>query len=112
MAPRWTDNVADAGVASTDPYEARSRRARGGVAEPRRRSRGADGRHAGAAVDDTTASYPTATTPRRPRPYVPADAGAPVEAAGGGGEQARLVIGGAILAAVAIAVVVFLALGG
>ena len=101
----WTDHVADGGVAGTDPYEA-SAAAEPTVVTPV------------ASVEDTTASYPTATTPPGAAPpYVP-----PMPAAGGGdngrgsasgGASKRgLVIGGAILAAVAIAVVAFLAFSG
>jgi hypothetical protein len=65
-----------------------------------------------AAAEDTTASYPTATTPPAAGlPYAP-----PTPAAGGGGSgggsKRGLVIGGAILAAIALAVVAFLALSG
>ena len=124
---QWTDNVADAGVAGTDPYEALTDAAPEPdvpPAEPEAPAAEADAPAAEeptvvtpvAAVEDTTASYPTATTPpAAPPPYVP-----PTPAAGGdgseggseGGSKRGLVVGGAILAAVAVAVVAFLLLGG
>ena len=97
----WTDHVADGGVAGSDPYEAP------GAAEPTVVT-------PVAGVEDTTASYPTATTPPGAAPpYVPPMPAAGGGDNGGGGASKRgLVIGGAILAAVAIAVVAFLAFSG
>lgn len=101
---QWTDNVADAGVAGTDPYDAEL---------------GAAG---DATVVDTpvtptplppplaagtTAEWPTAPgAPAPPPPYVPT---APVS---GGGSKKGLLVGGGILAAIAIAVGAVMALGG
>ena len=102
---QWTENVADAGVASTDPYEAA---AGGEPVDP-----GAPPPFASpdeptavtAVPTDDTSSYPTA-----PPPYVPPSPVA--DPSGGGGSKRGLIVGGAILAAVAIAVTAFLALGG
>ncbi len=61
----WTDNVADAGVAEHRPLRSRRRAAEPTVVTPV------------AGVEDTTASYPTATTASRTPlpPYVPPIAG-------------------------------------
>ncbi|MET0903418.1 MAG: hypothetical protein ABWZ52_09270, partial [Acidimicrobiales bacterium] len=95
---QWTENVSDAGVASTDPYDAAAPDGPGST-EPT----------VVTPVGDTTDSYPTATPPASP-PYVPPS---PVADGGGdGGSKRGLVLGGANLAAVAIAVIAILALGG
>jgi Protein of unknown function (DUF2510) len=115
---QWTDNVSDAGVASTDPYEGAASEevapeavaeTPGPEAEPA--GTGSDEPTVVTPIEDTTASYPTATTtPPVPPPYVPPSPVA--DGGGGGGSKRGLLIGGAILAAVAIAVIAFLALGG
>jgi hypothetical protein len=95
----WTEHVANAGVASIDPYEA------GGSTPP------PDAPTLVTPVSaDDTASYPTAGPPG---PYAPP----PPVATGGtspaeGRSRRRLAIGGGILAAVALAVIAILALGG
>ena len=91
---QWTENVADAGVASTDPYDAPTSPGDEPTAvtpiEPA----------------DTTASYPTTAAPP---PYLPPT---PVPDGGGTRDNRRgLVIGGAILAAVAVAVIALLVFG-
>jgi hypothetical protein len=120
---KWTDNVADAGVASTDPLDAVAA-APDEVAEvPAAEAAAADAPatepEAPAATPgdeptvvtpieatDNTASYPTAAAPP---PYVPPT---PVPDGGGNRNDKRgLVIGGAILVAVAIAVIAFLVMG-
>lgn len=90
---KWTDDVADAGEASTDAYDP-------GEA---------------AATDPTTAGPvtpgdPTAEWPPAPAP--PVASGSPVEEPGSAGPKKGLLIGGGILAAVVVAVVAFLLLGG
>lgn len=111
---RWTDNVANAGVASTDAYEAV-----GDVG-------GGDATVADAATPaapappaDTTATWPAPTAAVPPVPPVPPTFGAAPPGAPGGpppaasaGSKRGLLIGGGILAAVIIAVVAFLLLGG
>ena len=102
---QWTENVSDAGVASTDPYDA----AEADPAAPL----GSTEPTIVTPVGDSTDSYPTAPTPPPAAPpYVPPSPVADGGRDGDGGSKRGLVIGGAILAAVAIAVVAFLALGG
>jgi hypothetical protein len=125
---QWTDNVADAGVAATDPYVAPDP----ALAPPEAPAADApptDAEPPPAAEpvaetpgdeptvvtpiepEDPTDSYPTAATqPAPPPPYVPPT---PVPDGGSdrGGNKRGLVIGGAILAAVAVAVIAFLLLG-
>lgn len=94
---QWTDNVSDAGVASTDAYE------------PAAVADAGDPTVADTPVvaADATAAWPTTPgAPAPPPPYVPTN---PVSS-GGGGSKKGLLVGGGILAAVAIAVVAFLAL--
>lgn len=109
---RWTDNVSNAGVASTDPYEAA----------------GGDATVADATTPeepvppaDTTAAWPAPTPGAAfpPAPPAPPAFGAGPPGAPGGpppaataGSKRGLLIGGGILAAVIIAVVAFLLLGG
>lgn len=115
----WTDHVADAGVAGTDPYEATDAGLDDGVegaqardplaAEPEIPDAEAPTAVTPVATTDTTATWPT-TSPAAPLPYAP-----PSPVADGGRRREgkrRLVIGGAILGAVALAVVAFLALTG
>lgn len=88
----WTDNVADAGVAGSDPYP------------------GSPGEEP-TLVDAPVASDPTSqwpidpTAPAAPVPPDPAATGSTDD-----GARKRLLVGGAILAAVAIAVIAFIAL--
>lgn len=95
---QWTDNVSNAGVASTDAYaSAADAPVDPTVVAP------------APPAPDATASWPTTPgAPAAPPPYVPTK---PVSS-GAGGSKKGLLVGGAILAAVAIAVVAFLALGG
>jgi hypothetical protein len=114
---QWTDNVADAGVAATDPYEAPAPEvaaADPSVTEPVAAGPGDDEPTAVTPIEspEPTATYPTAATqPAAPPPYVPPT---PVADGGEGKDNGKrgLVIGGAILAAVALAVIAFLALSG
>jgi len=94
---QWTENVADAGIASTDPYE---------PVPDQPVSPDAPTVVTAVPRDDTEA-YPFPAPP----PYVPPS---PVATGGAGPDRTKrgLVIGGAILAAVALAVIAFLALGG
>jgi hypothetical protein len=119
---QWTDNVSDAGVADTDPYVAD---ADATVADaPAAAADEPAAPEPPAPVDptvvdpappapDATAAWPTTPAapgfPTPPPPYVPT---APVSPGGGGGSKRGLLVGGGILAAIAIAVVAFLALGG
>jgi hypothetical protein len=107
---RWTDNVSNAGVASTDPYEAA-----GAV--------GGDATAADATAPtppvDTSATWPAPTAAVPPVPPTPPAFGAAPPGGPGGpppaasaGSKRGLLIGGGILAAVIIAVVAFLLLGG
>ena len=120
----WTDNVADAGVAATDPYEAPSPEVAAAEApatepevpaatEPIAETPGDDEPTVVTPIEspEPTATYPTASPqPDAPEPYAPPT---PVPDGGGNGASKRgLVIGGAILAAVALAVIAFLALSG
>jgi len=91
---RWTENVADAGVASTDPYVAPT--------EP-----------TPTAVDPTLtdappAPDPTSTWPAAPAPPLPYAPGGQVEP--DGGSKKGLLIGGAVLAAILIGLLAWLAL--
>jgi hypothetical protein len=126
---QWTDNVADAGVASTDPYVAPApppvepAAPEPAAPEPAAPEPAAE---APAPIDgattpgeeptavtavpsgDDTTTYPVAggvIPPYQPPSPTP-DGGA------GGGSKRSLIIGGAILAVVAIAVIAFFALGG
>ena len=101
---QWTDDVADAGVASKDPYEAVSPDAPTLVT---------------AVPADDTATYPTAPYPSAgpppyapPPPYEPPPPSAAGGPAGGGPGQRGLLIGGAILAAVALLVAAIVAFAG
>jgi hypothetical protein len=93
----WTDNVADAGVASTDPYvEAPAAPTEPTAVTP-------------APTGDPTDTYPTApAAPAAPTAYAPP---APTAGGGGGGSKVGLIVGGAILAAVILAVIAFMAFG-
>ncbi len=122
---QWTDNISDAGVAGIDPYlpPTTDPGPLAGVEEPTVADLPAVPASEvppPAPFDptvttptppppDPTAAWPTAPAP--PPPYVP---GGPLGAPGGGsgGSKRGLLIGGGILAAVAIAVIAFLALGG
>ena len=100
---RWTDDVADAGVASTDPVE------------PAAEAVSPDAPTVVTPVPaDDTAPYPTAAPPPfpAPPPYAPPPPIATGGAAGGGSSKRRLLIGGAILAAVALVVIAIVAFAG
>jgi hypothetical protein len=132
----WTDNVSDAGVASTDAYTGAADAADAtGVM-----SAGADGpidapadgpadapadapaeapgwaeptTTMPAASADPTAAWPTTPAPPPPPSYTPPPAvGGPGGPGESGGSKRGLLIGGGILAAVAVAVAAFLLLGG
>lgn len=120
---QWTDNVSDAGVASTDAYSPDAAADAGGAETPAAPEEPAEaGAPAGeapgwddptvtqpAAPSDPTATWPATPPPPSFTPPVPADGG-PAGAASSGSKK-RLLIGGGILAAIAIAVIAFLALG-
>lgn len=130
----WTDNVADAGVASTDAYEADAAAdatmAAGEVADgPGAAEAGAGDAPtevvpAASGWTDPTSTFPTVSedpastwgsTPAPPGPpsYTPPPAPTgPIGPDGSGGSKRGLLIGGAILAAVVVAVIAFMALGG
>jgi hypothetical protein len=111
---RWTDHVADAGVAATDPYEAADPTppadpVAGRPSEPSDPSLDPTGVQD--AAPDTTATYPT-TPPTVPPPYVPPSpvvSGTPGASAG---SKRGLLIGGGILAVIAIVIAVILATSG
>lgn len=122
---QWTENVSDAGVASIDAYEAPT------VDEPTAAMDAPADEPAPvdeptvvepAPAADTTAAWPTAAAAPSAWPGATADPGAPAPpppyvptqpvSSGGGGSKKGLLVGGGILAAVAIAVIAFLALGG
>ena len=122
----WTDNVADAGVASTDAYTAD---AAAGVDEPVDAAPSAApdaAPDAGApswaeptatlpvASGDPTATWPASPAPPPPPSYTPPPpgTGGPLGPDSSGGSKRGLLIGGGILAAVAVAVIAFLLLGG
>ena len=124
---RWTDNIADAGVAGTDAYEAAPAADAGALDEPTVADTPAvsasetpppaplDPTVSSAAPSpEATAAWPTTAgapaAPAPPPPYVPAGPGGPP--GGDGGSKRNLLIGGGILAAVVIAVLALLALGG
>lgn len=112
---QWTDNISDAGVAGTDAFD-------GSAAADAGEIDAGEPTVADAPVvsgsemppPDATAAWPTTpgapAAPAPPPPYVPT--GAAVPPGGDGGSKKRLLIGGGILAAVAIAVIAFLALSG
>ncbi len=117
---QWTENVADAGVAGVDPYEALAPEVPAEPEVPAALDEPTVVDQQPPAPDDATEAYPPtveqpaawpATTPGMdapapPPPYVP------TEPDGGGGSKKGLLIGGGILAAVVIAVIAFMALGG
>src|SRR5690606_1275407 len=98
---QWTDNVADAGVSASDPFDP--------VADAPTTVEPAVNPYESpvAPTPDQTAAYPT---PPAPPAYV---APSPVSGDGpGNGSKKGLLIGVGVLAAVALAVIAFLALGG
>ena len=104
---QWTDNVSDAGVAGTDPYEAATAPGATDATVADTPVVPAEGA-APPPVPDTTATWPAApAAPAPPPPYNPA---AP-PTSGGDGSKRNLLIGGGILAAIVIAVIAFFALG-
>ncbi len=128
----WTDNVANAGVASTDAYEAAdapdASMTAGEVPDappppapgdaPTEAVPAASGwadptSTFPAVTDDPTSTWSSTPAPPAPPSYTPPPAPAgPLGPDGSGGSKRGLVIGGAILAAVVLAVVAFMALGG
>lgn len=117
----WTDNVSDAGVASTDAYDAAA--APPDVtpepeapAEPVAEAPGwADPTTVTAAPStDPTSTWPTAPAPPPPPTYMPpaAGTGGPIGPDSSGGSKKGLFIGIGVLAAVAVVVAVLLAGGG
>lgn len=116
---KWTDNVADAGVSATDPYDAVSDAPT--TVEPAVNPYEApvsSTPDAPAAWGDPTQATPAAdptaafSTPAPPVPPTYAAATAPVDGDGSGGSKKGFLIGLGVLVAVALAVVAFLALGG
>jgi Protein of unknown function (DUF2510) len=110
---QWTDNVADAGVASKDAYEpvadaAPEPEATAPDPPPEVVSPDTPTVVTPVSSDDTTA-YPAAAAPP---PYVPPTPVATGGDSSSGGSKRGLIIGGAILAAVVLAVIAFVALGG
>lgn len=102
----WTDNVSDAGTAATDPFtEAAAPETAGASDAP---TWADPTTTTPVAPADTTAAW--STTPGAPVPPLPQ----PVVAGsdGNGGSKRGLLIGGGILAAIAVAVIAVLALGG
>lgn len=91
---RWTDDVSDSGVASTDAYDAAGAAA-------------TDPTTAGPAPGDATTEWPAAPSP--PTASTPTS---PVGEPSSGGSKKGLLIGGGVLAVVALAVAAFLLLGG
>ena len=127
---QWTDNVSNGGVASTDAFEPAATADAGDMGDMGDPA-GGDIPAVGAAAappppapidptvvgaappaPDATSAWPTTPAapgaPAPPPPYVPTD---PVSSGGDGGSKRGLLIGGGILAAVAVAVVLFLSLG-
>lgn len=112
----WTDNVSNAGVMSTDPFEPSGAAAAGATGEP---SPGQPAPPTDAtaqqpvASSDPTAAWPATPAPPPPPTYVapppPGEAGGPPPP--GDRSNRRVLIGGGILAVVAI-VVAALLLGG
>lgn len=114
----WTDNVAVAGVASTDPYEPAPPDAAtfvdpttvdAAVAEPVAPV-GTD-----AGVDEPTAVQPAASWPPPPPPppsFAPPGGPSGPVSADDDSKRRRLLIGGGILAAIVIVVAALLLLGG
>jgi hypothetical protein len=116
---QWTENVADAGVAGIDPYDAPP------IIEPVPEAptliadapsepdapAGLEPTVVGQQPPppDTTAAWPTMPgAPAPPPPYIPTNPASP----GGNDSKQALLIGGGILAAVILAVIAFVALGG
>ncbi len=109
----WTDNVSDAGVASTDPYvaadggsepEAPAAADAPGWADPTSVSAGA--------ATDPTSTWPTSPAPPPPPSYAPPAASGPICPDRSGGSKKGLFIGLGVLAAVAVVVALLLAGGG
>lgn len=119
----WTDNVSDAGVASTDAYEAAAvaDAAPAAPSEPSPPPPPVEPTTAGWAEPTTampvagaepTATWPTPPAPPAPPGYAPPPPGGPIEPPGSGGSKKGLLIGGGILAVIAIIVAVLLLGGG
>ncbi len=109
---QWTDNVANAGVASTDAYEAS---ADAGAGDPTVVGGADDQDSAWAAPTAAQPATPvdqTATWPASPPPPSFPPAGGPPPVAPPGGSKRGLLIGGGILAVVVLAIGAFLLLGG
>jgi hypothetical protein len=118
---QWTDNVSDAGVASTDAYAASAPDVTAEAAAPEATAAGWADPTASmpAQPSEPTAAWPATpappsyTAPPAPPSYTPPPAtGGPVGPPGSGGSKRGLLVGGGILAAVAVAVAAFLLLGG
>jgi len=111
---RWTENVSDGGVASTDPYEGPGDAPTDPtVASEPVPAAGAAGWGDPTAAQPAAPGDPTAAWPSSPPPPVP-----PVPSAAGpigpdsGGSKRGLLIGGGVLAAVVVIVLAVLLLGG
>lgn len=103
----WTDNVSNAGVMSTDPFEPAGEASEVAASDPTAEQPAAP------APDEVTAPWPAAPAAPPPPTYVappPPDAGAGAPPPGTGSNR-RVLVGAGILAVVAI-VVAALLLGG
>lgn len=101
----WTDNVSNAGVTSTDPYESSPEPAAAVPSDPTVEQP--------AVPADATATWPATAAPPPPPAYV----APPADAAGesrpdGDGSNRRVLVGAGILAVVAIVVAALLLGGG
>ncbi len=136
----WTDNVSDAGVASSDPFDAVAAADAGAAtevtaafpvpaastdvtaafpaadAEAEATPGPSEATPAGPEPADVTAAFAAAPSgpdaPATPPPYVPGPNDPTGSGGGDDGARKRMLIGGGILAVVVIAVLAFLALGG
>ncbi len=110
---RWTDNVSDGGVASTDPYVAEATATDPTMVDAPAVAAGDTGPTQptpGVPSHGPTVAWPSTGAAAAPPPYVPPS---PVSGGdGSGGSKKGLLIGGGILAVVALAVGAFLLLGG
>lgn len=124
---RWTDNVANAGVASNDPYEASTAAGledtsaadtptEAGAGDPTVVGAPADepgtGWAAPTAAQPTTPTDQTAAWPTSPPPPSFPPSSGPPPVASPGGSKRSLLVGAGILAVVVLAIGAFLLLGG
>lgn len=124
---QWTDNVANAGVASNDPYDTSAAAgldetaavetpADAGAGDPTVVGASTDASGTGwaapTAAQPATPADQTAAWPTSPPPPSFPPAGGPPPVASSGGSKRGLLIGGGILAVVVLAIGAFLLLGG